>query len=116
MNIGVDIVEIKRFNKLYTNDKFMNNIFTKEELDYIKKRENNISTIAGLYAAKEAFLKALKFGLDHSLKDIEVYHIDNAPYIRLHNEIKEHCKDMKYDLSIAHDGLYAIGTVLVFHP
>ena len=46
MNIGVDIVEIKRFNKLYTNDKFMNNIFTKEELDYIKKRENNLSTIA----------------------------------------------------------------------
>ena len=46
---GIDIVEIDRFSKLITDNNFLNKYFTSNELDYIKKRNNNLSTIAGIY-------------------------------------------------------------------
>ena len=112
---GIDLVEINRFESLKNDDNFMNKIFNVSEIDYIKKRNYNLDTIAGLYASKEAFLKAIKKGINnYSLKDIEVYHDDNnAPYIKLHNELKEF-NDKNISLSISHDGNYAIAVLFVF--
>ncbi len=111
---GIDIVYVSRFDDLKNNEVFMNKIFTIDELDYIKQRSNNSSTIAGLYASKEAFLKSIKKGInDYSLKDIEVYHdLNNAPSIRLHNDLYEY-NNRNISLSISHDNDYAIASVLI---
>ena len=113
--IGIDLVEINRFEKIKNDDNFMNKVFNKNEINYIKDRNYNLATIAGLYASKEAFLKTIKKGINnYSLKDIEVYHDDNnAPYIKLHNELKEY-NDKNISLSISHDGDYAIAILFVF--
>ncbi len=115
-NIGIDLVYSKRLEKDKNNDAFLNRIFNDQEIKYIKKRNYNINTIAGLFASKEAFLKSIKKGINnYSLKDIEVVHDDNnAPSIVLHNELYDLYKDYHISLSISHDGDYATAIVLLF--
>lgn len=111
---GIDIIEIKRFDK-YKNDlKFLSTIFNNNEIKYIKKSNYSSNTIAGLFAAKEAFLKSLKKGINnYSLLDIEITHDDNkAPSIILHGELKKTYKNLSnMSLSISHDHEYAIAIV-----
>ena len=116
MNIGVDIIKSDRFNELINNDVFLTKYFTKKEINYIKSRDNNLMTIAGIYAAKEALLKSLKKGINnYSLIDIEINHDENnAPYINLYNDIKYDYKNKKFDVSISHDGNYVIATVISY--
>lgn len=114
MSIGIDLVYINRFNNL--NENMIKNTFTDNELNYIKSRNYNISTMAGIYAAKEAFLKAIKKGINnYSLKDIEIYHNDNnAPFIEIHGDLENDYQNIKFDVSISHDNEYAIATVIIF--
>lgn len=116
ISTGVDLVYIKRFEFLKEKDSFMKNNFTKSEINYIAKH-NSLSTIAGIYASKEAFLKAIGKGInDYSLRDIEIDHnSDNKPFILLHNNLKIEYNSINISLSISHDGDYAIAMVTVFN-
>ena len=116
MKNGIDIVEIKKFEDLKSNENFMNKTFTENEINYFIKTNYNTATIAGIYAAKEAFLKAIKKGINtYSLKDIEIIHdIFNAPIIKLHNELDRLIESDKSSLSISHDGEYSIASVIIF--
>lgn len=107
---GIDIVKIDRFKELINNETFLNKNFNNNEIKYIN---NNITTLAGLYSCKEAFLKALKKGINnYSLKDIEILHDDNkAPYIIFHNDLKID----NISVSISHDGDYAISIVSIIN-
>ena len=51
MNIGIDIVECERVAGLVSEK-----VFSVKELDYIHQKRNALSTIAGLFAAKEESL------------------------------------------------------------
>ena len=77
MNIignGVDIVENKRIKNSLKNIKFINRVFTRNEINKSKKLKNKINYYAKRFAAKEAFAKALGTGFRMKLnfKDIEV--------------------------------------------
>jgi holo-[acyl-carrier protein] synthase len=111
---GIDLVEINRFEKLINNNTFLNNNFNDSEIKYINEH-NSLSTIAGIYASKEAMLKALKKGINnYSLKDIEISHdITGYPFIILHNNIKNDFNLKDISLSISHDGAYAIAIVSI---
>ncbi len=89
---GIDIIEIDRIrNAVNKNDRFIERIFTEDEIIYIKSRSNNVNTIAGLFAAKEAVSKALGSGISgFKWTDIEVYSDSlGKPSIRLHGKAKE---------------------------
>ena len=60
-NIGIDIIDIKRFNKHVKNrdDKFLVNNFSESELDYCFAYKDAATHLAGTFAAKEAVFKAL---------------------------------------------------------
>lgn len=111
---GIDLVLINRFKDLINNKRFLEDYFNNSEIDYINKH-NSLDTIAGIYAAKEAFLKALKKGINnYSLKDIEISHdITGYPFIILHNNIKNDFNLKDISLSISHDGAYAIAIVSI---
>lgn len=112
---GIDFVQIKRFEKLITNPNFLEKTFTSEELKYIQSIDNNLATIAGIYASKEAFLKAIHQGINaYPFKDIEVFHNeDHAPSIVLHNQIKKDISYREISLSISHDGEYAVASIVL---
>ena len=112
-NVGIDLVEISRFKDKLNNNSFISSIFNPQEIEYISKH-NSLDTIAGLFAAKEALLKALKKGINnYSLKDIEILHDDNkAPYIKLHNELNN-LYNKNISVSISHDGEYTTSIVLI---
>ena len=97
-----DIVLISRIEKSIKSPSFLNKVFTENERLYCKKAEN----FAGLFAAKEAYFKALGTGIKLPLSDIEICHNDNGkPYFKG----IDNC-----DLSISHDGDYAIATVIMW--
>lgn len=107
---GIDMVSIPRFQKLLNNDIFLKKYFTDEEINYV---HNNVSSLAGIFAAKEALLKALKVGISkYPIKDIEIIHNElGAPEIRLFNQIKKDTENYSFSISISHDSNYAIAIV-----
>jgi phosphopantetheine--protein transferase-like protein len=99
VKVGCDIVEIKRFNKL--DNKTLNKIFHKNELENLKAE-----SLAGLFAAKESCKKVFN---DLNWHDIEVKKKRNGRPLLM---LKKDKGVLNYDLSISHDGSYAIATVV----
>ena len=62
--IGLDICGIARMAQQLDNTHFLQRILTKEEIAYLRSRGASAAdTLAGLYAAKEAIVKALGCGI-----------------------------------------------------
>lgn len=59
MNIGIDIEEIKRFKKLLQDKKFVERIFSKDEIEYCSSKKDFIQHYAVRFAGKEAVWKAI---------------------------------------------------------
>lgn len=98
--IGIDIVETKRFEKVNTK------IFDQREIDYARLSSDAHVHLAGFWAAKEAFLKALGEGITSlALNQICVLHDQKGrPYIALSDEQKQKfgVVDKTIELSISH--------------
>ena len=87
MELGVDIVEVARFDKeLCEKTSFLTRVFTPEEIGYCQTKSNPAPCYAARFAAKEAVIKALSpFSLTPALHEIEVRHRPSgAPSIALH--------------------------------
>jgi holo-[acyl-carrier protein] synthase len=111
--IGIDIVVISRIEKLISKfgKKATDKILTKEEQIFFKTP----SSIAGVFAAKEAFSKALGTGIgkECSFKDIIILKdFKNKPYFSEKTLKKFNIKNA--DVSISHDGGFAIAAVIIF--
>ena len=73
--IGLDLCEIARMQRHLDETRPMRRMFTPEEEAYIRgKGVSAAQTMAGLFAAKEAVLKALGTGLSLPLTDIHISH------------------------------------------
>ena len=73
--LGLDLCEISRMEKLAGDERFLNRYFNEGEIIYIRtKGKSAAQTMAGIYAAKEAFSKALGTGITFDLKEISIFH------------------------------------------
>ena len=86
--IGIDIIEIERIQQSVEkfNDRFLNKIFTKGELEYCLTKRNKYQHLAARFAAKEAIAKALATGWSKGFrwKDIEIYNEKSGlPQVKL---------------------------------
>ena len=71
MEIGIDIEEIKRFKKSIKDKKFIERIFSKDEIEYcLSKKKNSIQHFAVRFAGKEAVWKATNKYKKISISDI----------------------------------------------
>lgn len=91
--IGIDAVEIKRFQKAVEDygDNFLKKIFTSKEMEYAKTKKAFYMHMSGKFAAKEAVKKALPDGIEIGLKwsDIEILNSeDGKPFAVLHGNAK----------------------------
>ena len=114
--IGVDIVELKRIEQLVKRwgSKFLNRIYSQEELSYCKSRYDRL---AGRLAAKEATLKALgSSSAGISWKDIQVINRPrSSPIINLSGKARELSTALGIDqltVSISHTDETAIAFVM----
>lgn len=114
---GIDIIETKRIQDTL-NKKFTERIFSDNEIAYCEKKKHRHISYAGHFAAKEAFVKALRTGIRDGInfKDIEVCHDEfGAPFLKLHAKAKKTVEEKKITnicLSISH--IEDMATAIVF--
>ena len=102
--IGVDLCEIARMQELLDSGRALHRLFTAEEQAYIAgKGASAAQTMAGLFAAKEAVLKALGTGLTLPLTDIRITHTElGQPVVTLVGQAAD--LGGRVHLSITHEG------------
>ena len=107
-NVGIDIVEIKRFKKkiFSENITFYKKIFLQSEIDYCNKFKSSYEHFAGKFAIKEAVIKSI----DEKILplDIEIYYKNSKPQIKLK---KFHSK-YSFKISMSHEKDYAIAIAI----
>lgn len=117
IGIGTDIIEIDRINKAVINTKgFLNKTFTEKEMELFSEKKMRAQTIAGNFAAKEAFVKALGIGMRGiTFKDIEVLRDElGKPYINLSDKVAEkYSLEFNVLVSISHNKESAISFVIL---
>jgi len=88
LGIGVDIESVERFRGLTIkkDGRFLNKIYTKNELEYCFSRKNHAQHLAVRFAGKEAVIKATS-GISNkifSVKDINIINTDNgSPVVKM---------------------------------
>lgn len=86
MKVGIDILDVVRMEKFVQNEHFLEKYFTPYEIDYVAHNNRQTLSLAGIFSAKEAFLKALGIGIGGGidLNDIEIRHEESGkPYLQV---------------------------------
>lgn len=117
--IGVDLIEVARVKSAIERHKrFINKIFSPEEVRYSNRGAFRYEELAGRFAAKEAVLKAIKTGWRRGIayRDVTVLNEKGgAPYVIISGKAKEICEDLnikKIFISISHTKKLAIGMAI----
>ena len=89
--IGIDLCEIARMQRLLDEGRSLRRMFTEEEQAYIRgKGASAAQTMAGMFAAKEAVLKALGTGMTIPMTDIVISHTElGQPVVTLAGKAAE---------------------------
>ena len=119
VSIGVDIIEVYRIREtLERTPRFVERVFTEKEREYCNgKGAAAAQSYAARFAAKEAFLKALRTGWRGKIgwQDMEVKNDKyGAPYLEISGEAKEILEKLganKVHLSMSHTTEHAIANV-----
>lgn len=116
--IGIDLIEIARVEAMLARwpDRFVERVFTPEEIALCESRTNRASAFAARFAAKEAFSKALGTGVDKnfSWKDFAVGHQSNgSPRPVLSPRLAARLKNVEIHLSLSHSDHYATAVVVL---
>ena len=117
---GIDIVEIKRIRKMIDKwgIRFLKKIYTHKEIEACQsKKLNQYQSLAGIFAAKEAFVKSIGTGFRNiQWKDIEITHNKlGKPMINISEELQKKFQrghNVYFHLSIAHTQEIAIAEVI----
>lgn len=118
---GIDIVNIERIENLMARwgNLFLNRVFTEREILWCQKRTRPQECFAIRFAAKEAFLKAIGWGLRNGIQwiDIEVENDSmGKPLLSVHRKAKEVLEAHQIHkalLTLSHERPFAVAHVLL---
>jgi len=128
IRLGTDVVYIPRIQAAIVRfgDRFLQRVYTpteQQDCGYGKDttRRPSINQLAGRWAAKEAVAKALGTGWRGlGYTDIEIQRQPSgAPNVCLYRAAAEMVQtwgDIQWNLSLSHDGDYAIATAVLVCP
>ncbi|NWG04102.1 MAG: holo-ACP synthase [Syntrophaceae bacterium] len=118
---GIDIVNMDRIERMIARwgDFFLGRVFTEKEIGWCQRRTRPPECFATRFAAKEAFLKAIGWGLRHGIQWVDIEVVNDSmgkPSFCFHQKAKEvfntlHIK--KALLTLSHDRPYAVAHVLL---
>jgi holo-[acyl-carrier protein] synthase len=121
LGTGVDIAEVPRIRQSIERfgERFLNRVFTPEEIEYCEAKASKFESYAARFAAKEAGMKALGTGWNHGVRwrDIEVVRRKGQrPNIQFHGRaaaIAEKLGTKNIALSITHTTEQALAHVIL---
>jgi holo-[acyl-carrier protein] synthase len=118
--IGVDIVNIDRIKAAIDRwgASFINRIFTVREIDFCSQRTKSVHSFALRFAAKEAFSKAIGFGMRQGIRwrDIEIFHHPSGrPDFKLAGQALSVCNSnrISWHLTLSDEKNYGIAVVVL---
>lgn len=111
VGIGIDFIEVERIKKLVEKSpRFVQRIFTPQEIEYSEGKANKHQHLAARFAAKEAFFKAL--GRRIRWTDVGVVNLSSGqPQLKVKEKDRFPFTDVH--LSIAHLAEYAMAIVIL---
>ena len=119
VGIGVDIQEVQKISEQLDRETYVRKVFTNSEIEYCRSHSRPDESFTGKFAAKEAFMKAIKAGIRQGIgfKDIEVVNrASGSPEFNLTNLADGLLNEIQADqihLSISHSGGVAIAMVIL---
>ncbi len=116
-NIGVDIVEIARFQHLpyKSNNKFYTRVFTSNEIKYCLSFNNPESHFATNFAGKEAVYKAVNMFYNIKLNNIEILRDEKGlPIVKLHLRNQRNIGTLIVKVSLSHSLSHAIAFAIAY--
>lgn len=120
IGVGVDLVRIARIRQAIERwqDRFLERVFTPDELAYARRRRDPAEHLAARFAAKEAALKALGTGLSMGVRwrEMEVRRERGEPprlTLTGRTAALGAARGVRtLHVSLTHDGEYAMAQVL----
>ena len=117
--VGIDLVEIERIKRAIDNNgKFLERVFTKEEITKGERKKNRYQFYGAHFATKEAVMKALGTGWRKGVRwrDIRIIHNnDGKPEVKLVGKTKKIAKKLGIDeilISMSHTKKYAVAQAI----
>lgn len=117
--IGIDIVKIERMREVIEKwgDKFLERVFTENEIAYCYKKQIPYLSLSVRFAAKEALIKAIGSEVPVSFTDIEVVNAGTGkPVLIIKNKLQDFftSKQIKTaHLSLSHEQDYGVACVIL---
>lgn len=108
---GVDLVDVERISALMQKPRFLQEFFSKEERAlFARQQPMSAQRVAGNFAAKEAFAKAVGTGVSgFSLAEVSALRdAAGRPYYQLHGRAAALYGALQWQLSISHTATAAI--------
>jgi holo-[acyl-carrier protein] synthase len=121
LGLGTDLIETRRVEESIRRfgERFLERIFSLEEIAYCKRKKNAAESFAARFAAKEAGAKALGTGISRGVtwKEFEVKReASGKPSLHLSGRAAELAGAMgvtKIQLSLTHSREFALAVVVV---
>ena len=127
VGIGTDILNLERLNKIINkyDQKFINRIYGKNEIQISKSKSNNFIDYFGKrFSAKEATWKALSPSRGEGIffREIEILNdINGKPYLYFSGKTQKYIKKkekslkarLKFDISLSDETPFVIAFVVI---
>ena len=119
IGIGIDITEVSRFARWLEDEALLKRYFSSQEIEDVRtKGDRQAESLAGRFAAKEAFAKAMGTGFrDMGLRDLTVWSDRlGKPSIEMSGPAEVLFHERGGDavfLSISHEESHAVAMVVV---
>jgi len=119
LGIGIDITEIKKIEESIRSETYQRKVFTLAELKAVDGFKNKAEHLAGKFAAKEAFMKAIGAGIRQEVWFLQIQILNDEfgkPYINVSGEAEKRLQERgakHIHISISHSGGMAVAVVIL---
>jgi len=119
--LGVDIISVKRMEEAVARhgERLLKRVFTPQEVQYCMRKSLPAPHLAGRWAIKEAFFKAMGMGWGQGLRWREVElkgGLDLPPQVILRGRTKKKAEEMGISqvwASLSHEKEFAVAAVVL---
>ncbi len=120
IGIGIDIIEIERIKKSVDEygDRYLQKVYTPDELKYCLAKKNKYQHLAARFAAKEAIYKAISsnWNSEMSWQDMEIINAPNGmPEVKFKGNLEKFLSNEKsLKISMSHSRDYVACVAIVY--